>query len=322
MILMKRLFFSVIASILFGFIGCNSEDDETRKKDDGNTFNEGEISKTPCPSSTRIGGFVVEHQKLGEKLTVTASGSVADGVQPDVVPAEVLESGSCRLLQVSFPFCESGCAGEFCVADDTCVAFPKKQDLGDVFIEGLIEPVLMKPRGDYGYFDSSMPYPAFEPGAPIVLSAIGKDLPGFTLHAEGVTPIVVTDTSWQIEKGQALTMNWEADVVQNATVVVTINIDMHGTSPGNIVCEGPDTGTMTIDVELIDRLMEMGISGFPTATIERVTAESINTNIGCIDFKVLSFIDVELIVPSHMPCLGPEDCPEGQVCDLDLQICI
>jgi hypothetical protein len=318
--LMKRLATQAITPVLVGLLGCMSDDGEPASRDaDLPTDGEHEL-RGPCPPSTQVGGFEVEHSELG----YFASGNVADRALLLRTPEEVLESGACRVLKPTNPFCDPPCSGQYCASDGSCAEYPENRNVGSVFIEGLIKPIRMEPVGnDHRYYDSALPSPAFEPGAMLKLSAVGNDVPGFTLHGEGVEPIVViADQAKEVAEGQDLVLEWEADPERNATIAVRISIDLHGVSPATLVCEGPDTGSMLIAAELVDGLLELGASGFPSAAIERHTIDSVETNDGCIAFKVASSIAVALSVPSHVPCHGAADCPEGATCDLDLQTCI
>jgi hypothetical protein len=172
------------------------------------------------------------------------------------------------------------------------------------------------------YFDTTLPHPAFEPGAAITLTATGAEVSSFTLYGQGVDPLHVPSDGWLVSRGEPLVIAWTPGPTQNATMVATFNVDQHGTSPGSIYCEMEDTGTLEIPASMIDTLLDMGISGFATGSLERRTVDSVNLTTGCVELIVRSSQVIEVNVASHTPCNGPTDCPTGMQCDLAINTCI
>ncbi|MBN1653348.1 MAG: hypothetical protein JXA30_06180 [Deltaproteobacteria bacterium] len=248
-----------------------------------------------CNASDRIGGFSVGQQE--NKKESYATGEVKNGVLPSHVPIEVADLGQCRLNQQNNPYCDPTCSlGTICDNSGACIDEPLNQDVGDVHIEGLNKSVIMRPDGNLGYWDSSLPHPAFNSNARIKLAALGNDLEGFVMVGKGVAALEADNTDWIITENQPLVINWTADTKNNATIYATLNVDQHGISPATIVCEAPDTGELVVPLELVDQLFGLGTSGAPTATLERHFVDSVQTALGCVEFKVFSKLAVTLSI--------------------------
>jgi hypothetical protein len=276
-----------------------------------------------CPPVSRIGGFFIGYVIGEERTDSYVEGRVADAPLAVSIPEELDAAGPCRLLRTSNPFCDPRCAAaQICVEGD-CVPQPRNLNVGSVFIEGLVEPTVMEPSSvGNRYSDTTLPHPPFEPGSPIKLSVLGGELEGFTLYGDGVAPLQSDGEAWRVEPGQELVIAWEADTDHAATVSASLDVNQHGVSPGRIACQGPDTGSFTVPAELIDRILDMGVSGFPTASLRRYTADSIELDAGCVDLIVFAPLSPEVTVASHVPCEAPEDCPDGKSCDLDSNTCV
>jgi hypothetical protein len=318
----ERMKYPAIAFLPLWFLACGEQAQETDGSGgQGSAESRPQQLRGKCAPGIRIGGFEIAVVAFEDPYS-SVDGKVAEEPIPVNVPVEIASSGPCRLLRTNNFHCDPPCSSALCVEGGVCVPYPPNQDVGSVFVEGMVQPIVMEPKGSNQYFDTSLPYPAFEPGAPIKLSALGGDLEGFTLYGDGVTPMQSAGEPWRVEPGQELTIAWVADTERDATVVASVNIDQHGVSPAGIACEGPDTGCFVVSAELIDQLLELGTSGSPTAALKRYTVDSTEINAGCVDLTVVSAISVEAIVASRETCQGPEDCPEGKSCDLDTNTCV
>jgi hypothetical protein len=271
--------------------------------DTGGNGSEGEVFaqsrpqqlRGECADGTRIGGFLLAHM-LDDELTFSyADGQVADAPLPARAFEQIDSSGPCRLLRKNNPFCDPRCtSGQVCDEGGSCIAEPPNQDVGSVFVEGLVEPIVMEPTSPGNlYFNTELPHPAFEPGVAIKLSALGGDLEGFTLYGDGVAPLQNDGQKWLVQRQQPLTISWRADAGCDTKVSATLDIDQHGRTPARITCQGPDTGSFIVSAELIDRLIDLGTSGFPTATLRRYTADSTIIQAGCVDLVVFSSLSVK-----------------------------
>lgn len=262
--------------------GCGGED-STPNGDDPHVVALG----GPCPLASRLGGFEVTH----EGTYSSVSGSVADGVVPDTILELVGEFGPCQLLRRNSPHCDPLCgAGKTCDQDGACIPYPGNMSVGTVAISGLVEPVEMEPSAaGKVYFETDLPCPAFEPGEPILLTASGSDLPGFVLDGVGVEPLEGVDLTSSLAAGTALTMTWTAAADTRATILATLNVDQHGTSPVTLVCETGDTGSLEIASSLIDDLLDAGVSGSPSGILRRRTTDSTDVSDGCVELIVSSY---------------------------------
>jgi hypothetical protein len=274
-----------------------------------------------CEMAEDFGGFVV----LDEIDSASVDGRVADGVVPISVLEETASEGDCRLLRRNNPFCDPACdPGETCDFDGTCLPYPANQDLGVVTITGLVQEVTMEPvfPGNT-YFDTSLPYPGWEPGGLIVLDMPGGVYGPVQLTGVGVESLTGVNEPWQVEAGVDLAILWDAPTVEpvHSQIDFFLNIDLHGTSPSVMRCTFADTGSATVSGEVIQALIDTGVTGFPSAGLERRTVDRADVGEGCMDLEVSSSRDIEVDVAGFTPCVGDQDCPDGQECILELQIC-
>ena len=294
--------------------GCSDDGGDP----DGGVDGDGGIGdlKGDCAPGTRVGRFTIDHA-----LEYTSvSGKVRDGVIPAEVPTLDNEAAGCKLWHTINPECDPACdPGYTCDHDGTCVAYPANKSVGSVTVDGLNKDVTLEPPS---YFDTEMPHPGFDPGSPITLQAAGEDYPGFTMYGRGVTPIELTGDTWIIKEGEDLTLSWIPADDEDAFVRITLNVDMHGVSPINMVCDLEDTGTATVPAALIDEFLENGVTGFATAYIYRMTADKVDIDPGCVDFLVRSWREGSLEVDGFTPCTGEEDCPDGYTCNLEIESCV
>jgi hypothetical protein len=240
-----------------------------------------------CPSDSDLGGFVVE---AADGYTIV-DGTVRDGVVPSTVLTESARDGDCVLSIRQNPHCDPACGSdETCDVDGTCIPYPSTVDLGTVRVDGLVEPVEMEPAepGDH-YFDTRLPHPGFDAGALVTLSSDTLDL-----YAVGVDLLVARTDTLALEGGVDLDVAWDPPVgTDRAEVVLSVNVDQHGLSPAQLVCTFADTGAGTVPGGLVQALLDAGVSGFPSATLRRRTADSTD---GCVDFEVASVVSLDVEV--------------------------
>lgn len=274
-----------------------------------------------CPMAADHGGFVVEVD-LDYSIV---DGAVLDAVVPTSVLTPVLAAGDCSLLRRENPFCDPVCESGFtCSLESECVPFPAEQDLGTVTVAGLAADVVMEPR-DPGarYFDTSLPHPAVQQGELVELRTEAAGTLGeLVLHGVGPAPLEVLDEELVVIGGQSLELHWTPPAADARThVELFLNIDQHGATPMRVSCVFADTGTGTIDGTIIEGLVSGGVTGFPSARLRRQTVDHTTVGEQCLDFGVASPRFVEVRVDGFTPCDSPDDCPEGQTCNLALEIC-
>ncbi len=273
-----------------------------------------------CPMDVDYGGFAVEAYDTYSLV----SGSVLDGVVPTTVLTELLTEGGCSLLRRENPFCDPACdPGETCDLDGTCVPYPEAADLGTVTVRGLLAEVVMEPVvPGYTYFATDLPHPAWEDGALIQLDTSGGDFEPVRLHGVGFPLLEMPATTWTVEEGHPLSLSWTAAPEgSRSEITFELNVDQHGITPVTLSCVFPDTGAAEIPADLVDELLAQGISGYPSATLARRTADRADLGDGCIDLQVRSPRSASVEVAGVTPCNEDRDCPPGQSCDLEMQIC-
>ena len=273
----------------------------------------------PCDLAGRVGRFSIEAQSdFG-----IVQGSVSSGVLPAAVPDLDTEIGECRLNKRRTLSCLPACvAGETCGEDGDCIPYPAPLSAGEVNILGLTKATSMIAQApSYLYFAPGANNPPYAPGSEITLIASGSTVPAFNLFGVGSEPLTESPT-WTIQEEQDLELTWPAsDASGDTTVLVEVTVDQHGASPLSLSCEFPDTGHATVPASMIDRLLQAGISGFPNGRITRRTVDHVEVEQGCIELAVGSPRPAEIVVAGHTPCNGPEDCPEGQHCNLAIEQC-
>lgn len=274
-----------------------------------------------CAYDDHYGNFTVESD--GEHPYVT--GSVSNGVVPATVLTELESEGDCTLWRKEYLFCDPSCEpGYTCDFDGTCVPYPEGQDLGTVTVDGLVDEVSMEPLSPgYSYYDTSLSNPPWTPGEVVVLRSTGGVYDPIELF--GVTPdtLVMDDLEWQLTEGAPVQIAWTPPTSNSrAKVRVTMNIDQHGTTPVSAVCWFADDGTGEVPASVIDGLIGYGVTGFPRATATRVSSDTGAVGEeGCVDLWLTTSVEPTIAVTGYTPCYTSEDCPEGQECNIPLQIC-
>jgi len=164
---------------------CSNETDDSSQDHLDNLANsQFQEPRGGCAPTDLIGDFKV--RLLEENRSFAVTGEVRNGVLPTGVPIEVSAVGDCRITKMNNPFCEELCTGG-AVCDNNggqsevgrCVDGPLRQNLGNVFVDGLTQPIVMMPDVNNEYSDDSLPYPGYEPGSeikPLDLSKVKIDL--------------------------------------------------------------------------------------------------------------------------------------------------
>ncbi len=273
-----------------------------------------------CAMEVDLGGFVVEALEDGANV----DGKVADGVVPSAVLELVTAEGDCTIHRQLTPYCDPPCeAGDTCTFEGECVPYPENQDLGTVSVSGLVEPVELEPLvPGYTYYNTSLPSPPFEPGALVTLEMPGGTYGPQTLYGVGVEPLTGLEEEWLVESGVDKVITWDPPAGgARSRVRVRMSIDQHGATPGRLECVFEDTGTGTVPGAILAALVDAGVTGFPSASARRFTADQADLGVGCMDLEVSAPVDVGLDVANYTPCLADEDCPKGEDCNEELQIC-
>lgn len=273
----------------------------------------------PCARDRRLGSF-----EVALRLDVsTVTGEVRDGVIPVTILEETRAEGDCTLLRRNNPFCDPACTpGETCDFDGTCIPFPERQDVGVVSITGLSTAVELSPLEPGNDYFTQIEHPGFAPGDLIELTSTDGHYGRLRMHGYGSAPIAPAGDMWTMAEASALSIAWDAPASPSESrVVVRIQIDEHGTTPVALHCDFVDTGAAEIPSTMIDELIGTAVSGYPSATIARRTADSMDVDDGCVEFIASTPRTHPLRVIGYTPCENDTHCPEGQTCDVPNQTC-
>lgn len=110
-------------------------------------------------------------------------------------------------------------------------------------------------------------------------------------------------------------------MIDPVSAELSMSVDQHGSTPVQLVCEAPNAGALVIEGGLITAFLDFGVSGFPTANYDLATVDEVQLEPGWVELAVRSHRQTPLTVEGHTPCDSPEDCREGQTCDLKIQTC-
>jgi hypothetical protein len=251
------------------------------------------------------------------------TGAVSNGVAPAAIPDVLAASGSCELVGPRSLFCSTPCeSGQTCAGDDTCVPTPQKVSVGSLSLTGLLAEVEVSPNGITSDYSKTImdPFPGFEPGAAIQITAAGEDSEAFTMGAWGVAKLDSPERFVQVAPGSGVTLEWDATAANPAQsqVAVTFTVNAHGATTGWIECTAEDTGSFEIPEPLVTQLIELGLSGFPRVSLARRSTDTVALPGGCVDFQVSSDVTLELEIDGLISCNTSEDCPDGQSCSPEL----
>jgi len=281
-----------------------------------------------------VGSFQVElHEPVAATATRPAkagftlvTGVVYSAPTPVLtVWEEAATDGDCRLLTPRQPFCPAGCPGAACVEDDTCQDYPDVLDAGLVHVEGLADgaggTTLELEAVAGSYQSDTLAWPAAAEGVVVRVEAAGGDaLPAFAVESQGVAPLALDRSAYDLVAGQPLAIGWTPPQYAGASrVSLKLDISHHGGSNGKIECETADTGALVIPADLVDALLARGASGFPTVVVERHAIGATSVGFGRIELSVFSQLEVAIVIDGLVSCSGDEDCPDGQTCQTDLR---
>ncbi|HEU4577433.1 MAG TPA: hypothetical protein VFS67_04200 [Polyangiaceae bacterium] len=282
-----------------------------------------ELPYAPCAPEAGVGEFSID---LGPDYT-SAQGKVLDSVMTDQLPVMQAQAGDCRLLTSPKHLCDPACpvATQICGAGNRCVDLPSPRDVGAVTLSGLLVPVRMSPNpvtGNYHPEGGPLPYPAYRAGAGLQLHAQGGEYDAFELGGWGVSALELTTDPVVVESGAATQLAWKVPrQVGPARVQLALHLDNHGSSNAWIECDVADQGSAEIPATLIDGLLTLGRSGFPTVTLTRRTATSTGMDLGCVQLLVTSSVTAGVSLAGLVSCNDSSMCPSGQTCRPLLRYC-
>jgi hypothetical protein len=302
-------------SVTLALIACGSDDAPTTGDSTGNVSGRDEL----------VGTFRVELAPDTQATNIL--GKVATGPSPAALAwDEVAENGECLLLKPRVPFCDPACGSDVCVEDGVCQAHPESLSAGEVRVSGLLASdgaadfALIQVANAYQAPPSvPLAFPPFAAGDPITITAAGAAFNAFVLEGQGISPLVASVGALAIAAGAPLELEWEAATAGSGSVIhVELDISHHGGTKGMIQCEAADDGALTIDAELVDALVALGVAGFPTIILQRRATSSTSTAAGRVDLVVAAGAELAVTVPGLVSCTEDEECPDGTECQSDL----
>ncbi len=312
-----------LAALALAALACGEDEDSSgpqdSQPDDPMDWTLSDLGGS-CETADHVGWFELAQWEDPEPELAFSSvtGTVLDAVIPTTILFEEQAVGDCTLWRKINPFCDPGCqVDEVCTHEGACEPYPLEQSQGTVTVEGLGDDLSVEPDGFNNYWDTSVSYPLFEPGQPVRLTSES----GLSLRGLGVDPLVVPDPAWGIIRGEDLQLSWTAGSAE-AHIVLSFNVDQHGNSPITMLCQVSDTGSATVPSDLLESLLDYGVSGFASAWIRRQSADQTTTEHGCVDLRVYSHLGTDLSVEGHTPCNHDGECPDGQHCDLETNTCV
>lgn len=276
-----------------------------------------DLPYAPCSSETDVGGFIIE---LGADFT-SVGGRVFDRVNPGLVPTTLMSEGDCRLVTLPNLLCDPACpaSAQTCGPGNQCVPLPVGRSVGDVTVSGLVRDVEMTANANTGSYRATppLPHPGFTTGADLRVSASGGDYAPFELRGWGIEPFQFTGETVDVSGGAPAALSWAPPTQAGpARVRAVLDINNHGSSSNAIECDFPDTGSAEIPAALIDALIGLGSSGFPTLGITRRTATSTSIEPGCVQLVVTTDIlySLDVSLEGLVSCNDDSMCPDGQTC--------
>jgi hypothetical protein len=275
-----------------------------------------------------VGTFQVKLSLVPGSTAPTSAvlGKVYDGATPATVVWESpVIDGECTLTTPRVPFCSPLCGGSAaCVEDDVCEPYPSARSVGAVSVSGLhasdgrasfvMTPIANAYQPPAGV---ALDYPPFGEGEPVTFSATGEYFAAFSIESRGLLPLDLTSPDITLRRGEPVELGWVPGAPDNASVHVKLDISHHGGSKGQIECDTSDSGALTISAELITKLIDLGISGYPTVIVTRWAFGSAVIAAGRVDLEVSSVVEREIGVEGLTSCTADAQCPRGQSCQSD-----
>jgi hypothetical protein len=291
-------------------------------------------STTATSASGPYGVFEI-HYVTGAAATASftdISGLMRDGTPTElVVWAKKKTEGDCSLYTPRAPFCESCVAPQVCVADNVCRTPPSSYPVGKVTLTGLnptsgaspleLTPITTDSATNY-LCAETLPMPPCTAGGAVRLDAAGAGpFPAFSVAGQCIAPLVVGNASIAIESGKDFTLTWTPGIVADARIGLLFDLSHHGGSKGQIICETADSGSLKVSGALIKSLMDLGVTGFPKAEINRIFTGKTTVGTGTAELRLRSDLVFQVDIPGLKSCNTNSDCTAPETCQVPGQMC-
>lgn len=301
--------------LIVGLTACSSGGSDATDSGAPSTADGGADAGGTSPSKGPVGNFAIVLNPAIENAP--AYTSIVGNVNSASYPSETIETviasdSNCKVYRYSIPGCfEPECTGdEVCVALNVCEAIPSPVSVGDVSVDGVGPSSLKLSLTNYVYqYPLDPPYPGVTEGQPVTLTGTGGVFSAFTVSAKGVAPLVLSNSSYLISKNQPLTLDWTPGAASvGAEVTVTLNISKHGGSAGYMQCKTTDSGSLTIAAEVLQKLVDLGVAGYPELLVKRSTHGEATVNTGKISLDVQAEAKPALNIEGSCSCFNDSDC--------------
>ena len=81
---------------------------------------------------------------------------------------------------------------------------------------------------------------------------------------------------------------------------------------------GIDSGELLISAALMTELIGLGVAGFPSVILTRTSRGTTPIEVGLVELEVSSKVERFVTVAGVESCNMDEDCPDGELCQMDL----
>ena len=160
------------------------------------------------------------------------------------------------------------------------------------------------------YQSPSLAYPPCEAGSKVTASS-----DGFALEAECIAPLELTGPEpLPVKTGEVVHVTWKAASGAKSLIRIGLDISHHGGKKGQIDCEVPDTGSFDIPATLVTKLIGLGLAGYPTINVNRVSLGTDTKNAEA--SLLLSSAITRAVDTGVKSCLDDVECDDGQTCSM------
>lgn len=259
----------------------------------------------------KIGAFDVELVGTGLKSYTSIHGAVSAAPLPVASAASDVMDG-CAIQTPRAHTCSPACApSAVCVDDGVCKPLPALLDVGTVTVQGVRDErgearFTMSPTEPRIYIqpgDRALAFPAFGEGDRITVTTSGGALAPFTLEGSGLAPLELPQAMPTVQRGLPFVVRWTApQAVSDARVRVEIDLSPWRGPQHLLVCEGKDTGELTIPAERMKELVDFGLSGHPSMKLTRVRTTSTRAERGRVDLRVSATREVAINLEGLYSC--------------------
>jgi hypothetical protein len=248
-------------------------------------------------------------------------GRVRDGETPEAATWKLdMEQGSCKLYVPNAVLCQPSCGSSAVCADtNTCKPYPNPVAVGTVTLTGIgASPISMDViAGNYQPKAGTMlPYPPCAEGDTVELAADGGGHGAFELAAKCIAPLEFPGPI-TYQRGAPLKVTWKAAAASSGPIALKLDLSHHGGSKGELDCEIADNGSFDVPAALMDRLVDLGVAGFPTISLTRSSVGAGSGKASHVQLNISSPQERPVVIPGLTSCSENEDCPSGKTCQTD-----